>query len=51
MADGTPSVVENPDGLDFDVGGNANQAGPCVSYNDNSEELLDTIPCLRLVTI
>ena len=42
-ADGTPPIVENPDGLDFDIGGNANKIGPGVSYNDNPEELLDTI--------
>ena len=42
-ADGTPPIVENPDGLDFEIGGNANQVGPGVSYNDNPEELLDTI--------
>ena len=41
--DGTPPIVENPDGLDFDIGGNANKIGPGVSYNDNPEELLDTI--------
>lgn len=36
-------IVESPDGLDFDIGGNANKIGPGVSYNDNPEELLDTI--------
>lgn len=34
--------MEYPDGLDFEIGGNANQVGPGVSYN-NTEELLDTI--------
>lgn len=38
-----PPIVENPDGLDFDIGGNANKIGPGVSYNDNPEELFDTI--------
>ncbi len=42
-ADGTPPIVENPDGLDFEIGGNANKVGPGISYNDNPEELLDTI--------
>ena len=39
----TPPVVENPDSLDFDVGGNANTVGPGVGNNDNPKELLDTI--------
>ena len=42
-ADGTPPIVENPDGLDFKIDCNACQVGPGVSYNDNPEELLDTI--------
>lgn len=36
-------IVESPDGLDFDIGGNANKIGLGVSYDDNPEELLDTI--------
>ena len=42
-ADGTPPIVENPDGLDFQIGGDANEIGPGVSNDDNPEELLDTI--------
>ena len=42
-ADGTPPIVENHDSLDFKIGGNANPVGPGVSYDDNPEELLDTI--------
>ena len=38
-----PPIVEYPDGLDFEIGGNANKVGPGISYNDNPEELLDTI--------
>lgn len=38
-----PLIVENPDSLDFEIGGNANKIGPGVSYNDNPEELLYTI--------
>ena len=38
-----PPIVENPDILDFKIGGDTNQVGPGVSYNDNPEELLDTI--------
>lgn len=38
-----PPIVENPDGLDFDIGGNANKIGSGVSHNDNPEESLDTI--------
>ena len=38
-ADGTPPIVENPDGLDFEISGNANKVGPGISYNDNPEAL------------
>ena len=42
-ADCTPPVVENPDSLDFDIGGNANTVGPGIGNNNNPEEFLDTI--------
>lgn len=42
-ADGAPPIVECPDGLDFEIGCDANQVGPGVGNNDNPEELLDTI--------
>lgn len=42
-ADGAPPIVECPDGLDFEIGCDANQVGPGVGYNDNPEELLATI--------
>ena len=38
-----PPIVEYPDGLDFEIGGNANKVGPGISDNDNPEKLLDTI--------
>ena len=34
-ADGAPPIVECPDGLDFEIGCDANQVGPGVGYNDN----------------
>lgn len=36
-ADGAPPIVECPDGLDFEIGCEANQVGPGVGYNDNPE--------------
>lgn len=42
-ADGAPPIVECPDGLYFEIGCDANLVGPGVGYNDNPEELLDTI--------
>lgn len=36
-------IVEYFDDLDFEIGGNANNIGPSESYNDNLEELLNTI--------
>ena len=42
-ADGTPPIVENPDGLDVDIQEDAHEIGPGIGNDKNSEELLDTI--------
>lgn len=44
-----PPIVEYPDSLDFEIGGNANQVCPGISDNDNPEESLDTIDMNRLI--